>query len=153
MTSWCLRNDKQTFTFVILYLDIVFIPQWLFDGNSEILHYSDVFASRQNLCKPQSIFKQTRVNCFYRENMTSFLNYVTATLRALFAWRGSYGLMKIQISLWRLIWFISLVYFLVALFSDSNGNYTYRVSNILTLSIILTWYHIHCRATLLDTHL
>ena len=26
---------------------------------------------------------------FYRENMTSFLNYVTATLRALFAWRGS----------------------------------------------------------------
>ena len=29
-------------------------------------------------------------NFFNRENMTSFLNYVTATLRALFAWRGSY---------------------------------------------------------------
>ena len=28
---------------------------------------------------------------FYRENMTSFLNYVTATLRVLFAWRGSYN--------------------------------------------------------------
>ena len=26
---------------------------------------------------------------FYRENMTSFLNYVTATLRTLYAWRGS----------------------------------------------------------------
>ena len=31
-------------------------------------------------------------NFFYRENMTSFLNYVTATLRALFAWRGSYSI-------------------------------------------------------------
>ena len=28
---------------------------------------------------------------FYSENMTSFLNYATATLRALLAWRGSYG--------------------------------------------------------------
>ena len=32
---------------------------------------------------------QTRVQIFYRENMTSFLNYVTATLRALFSWRDS----------------------------------------------------------------
>ena len=39
--------------------------------------------------KPENTFKQTRVNFLYRENMTSFLNYVTATLRALFAWRGS----------------------------------------------------------------
>ena len=30
------------------------------------------------------------MSIFYRVNMTSFLNYVTATLRALFAWRGSY---------------------------------------------------------------
>ena len=29
------------------------------------------------------------VNFFYSENVTSFLNYVTATLRALFVWRGS----------------------------------------------------------------
>ena len=27
---------------------------------------------------------------FYRENMMSFLHYVTATLRTLCAWRGSY---------------------------------------------------------------
>ena len=27
---------------------------------------------------------------FYCKNMTSFLNYVTATLRTLYAWRGSY---------------------------------------------------------------
>ena len=31
--------------------------------------------------KPESIFKQTPVN-FFREKMTSFLNYVTVTLRA-----------------------------------------------------------------------
>ena len=31
------------------------------------------------------------VSILCRENMTSFLNYVTATLRALFAWRGSYN--------------------------------------------------------------
>ena len=40
--------------------------------------------------KPESIFKQTRVNIFYRESMTSFVNYDTATLRALFVWRGSF---------------------------------------------------------------
>ena len=39
----------------------------------------------------QKTFSSKHVsNFFYRENMTSFLNYVTATLRALFAWRGSY---------------------------------------------------------------
>ena len=46
------------------------------------------FACHQKLCKPESIFKQTCVNLFYHENMTSFLNYVTATLRALFVWHG-----------------------------------------------------------------
>ena len=35
---------------------------------------------------------QTRVKIFYHENMTSLLNYVTATLRALFAWRGSFDM-------------------------------------------------------------
>ena len=64
VTSWCLHNDTQHFTLVILYLNIVFIAQWLFDVNSKILHCCDVFARRQNLCKPQSIIKQTRVN-FY----------------------------------------------------------------------------------------
>ena len=37
----------------------------------------------------KTVSKQT-CRIFYRENMMSFLNYVTATLRALFAWRGSY---------------------------------------------------------------
>ena len=54
-------------------------------GNSEILHYYDVFARRQKLCKLEIIFKQTPVNFFYRKNMKSFFNYVTTTLRALFA--------------------------------------------------------------------
>ena len=70
------------FTSVILYMHIIFIAQWLFGGNSEILHRCDVFERRQKLCKPDSILKQTRVTVFYRENMTSFLNYATATLRA-----------------------------------------------------------------------
>ena len=51
--------------------------------------------------KPESIFKQTRVNIFYRENMnsrvnifyrenmTSFLNYVTSMLKALSTGHGS----------------------------------------------------------------
>ena len=38
----------------------------------------------KNHFKAENTFKQTR-SFFYRENMTSFLNYVTATLRALFA--------------------------------------------------------------------
>ena len=91
VTSVCSCNNPQIFTSIILYMNIIYIVQWLFGGNSEIVHYSDVFARRQKLFKPESIFKQTRVNIFYRENMTSFLKYVTATLRALFAWRGSYG--------------------------------------------------------------
>ena len=90
MTPSCSRNGTLMFTSFILYIKIISIAQWLSGGNSEILHGSDVFARRQILCKPESIFKQTRVNFFYRENMTSFLNYVTAMLRALFAWRGSY---------------------------------------------------------------
>ena len=48
---------------------------------------NDVFACRQKLYTPESIrpiFKQTRVNIFHSEKMTSFLEYVTANLRALF---------------------------------------------------------------------
>ena len=41
--------------------------------------------------KQESTFKQIRVNFFFCENMTSLLNYVTATLRTLFAPRGSYN--------------------------------------------------------------
>ena len=78
------------FTSVILYINIIFIAQWLSGGNSEMVHSSDVSARLHKLCKPESIFKQTRVNFLYRESMTSFLDYVTATLRALFAWRSSF---------------------------------------------------------------
>ena len=38
----------------------------------------------------QNAFQANTCQPFYRENMTSFLNYVTTTLRAIFAWRGSY---------------------------------------------------------------
>ena len=48
-----------------------------------------MFANRQKLFKPENIFMQTRVHFFYRKNMISFLIYVTATLKALFARLGS----------------------------------------------------------------
>ena len=89
VTSWCSHNEMQTFTYVILYMNIICIAQWLFVGDSEILHFSDIFARHQKLCKPESIFKQSYVNFFYYENMTSFLNYVKTMLRALFAWHSS----------------------------------------------------------------
>ena len=40
--SWCSRNDTHIFTSVILYINFIFIAQWLPGGNS----------------------KQTRVNLF-----------------------------------------------------------------------------------------
>ena len=61
-----------------------------------------VFASGQKLFKPENILEQTRVNFFYRENMTSFLNYTTTTLRALFAWHGSIN--SIEFSHWSSEW-------------------------------------------------
>ena len=70
-----------------VYEHHIYIEQRLFVANFEILHCSNVFARRHNIFKPESIFKQTR-QFFYRENTTSFINYVTATLRALIAWRG-----------------------------------------------------------------
>ena len=39
-------------------------------------------------------FSSKHVSTFYRENMTSFFNFVTATLRALFAWRGSFVILQ-----------------------------------------------------------
>ena len=85
--SWCWRNDTQNFTSVILYMNIIFIAQWLFCGNSEILHFSDFLHAIRNFVG-QKAFSSKRVNFFYRENVTSFLNYVTATL---FAWHSSYS--------------------------------------------------------------
>ena len=80
----------QNFTSVILYINIIYNAQWLFGASLEILDCFAHFTQRHKLFKQENSFKQTRVDFFNRENMTSFLNYVTATLRALFAWRGSY---------------------------------------------------------------
>ena len=43
------------------------------------------------LVKPEKLFQFQTNACWFvfHKNMMSFLNYVTATLRALFAWRGS----------------------------------------------------------------
>ena len=69
-------------------MNIIYIAQWLLGSNSEILHYSDVFERREKLFNHNE-FQTNTFQHFYRENMTSFLNYITATLRALFEWRGS----------------------------------------------------------------
>ena len=99
VTSRYLRNDMQNFTSVILYVNIIYIAQYLSGTNFEILYCSGPIARRHKLFKTRNTSKQTRVEIFYRENMTSFLNYVTATLRALFAWRGSNG--ACNFILWR----------------------------------------------------
>ena len=48
--------------FCYFYMNIIYIAQWLFGGNSEILGYSDFFACRQKLFKSESFYKQTPVN-------------------------------------------------------------------------------------------
>ena len=53
VTSWYSRNDMQIFTSVIFYMNIIFIAQWLFGGNSKILHCSDVFVRLEKLYKPE----------------------------------------------------------------------------------------------------
>ena len=45
-------------------MNIIFIAQWLFSGNSEILHCSDVFERRQKLHKPENIFKANTCQLF-----------------------------------------------------------------------------------------
>ena len=45
-------------------MNFIYIVQWLFGGNSEILHYSNVFARRQKHLNQRAYFKQTRVNVF-----------------------------------------------------------------------------------------
>ena len=82
VTSRCLSNDIQNATSVILYINIIFIAKWLYGAEFQILHCS-VWTMLKTF-KPENTFKQTRVKFVYRENMTSFLNYVTSTLRVLF---------------------------------------------------------------------
>ena len=52
------------FTSFILYINTICIAQWLSGGNSEILHGYDVFARRQILCKPESIFQANTCQLF-----------------------------------------------------------------------------------------
>ena len=61
VTSWYLHKDTQNYTSVILYMNIILLTQWLFSAYFDILHCSDVFPRRQKLCKPETIFMQTRV--------------------------------------------------------------------------------------------
>ena len=90
---WCSRNDTQIFASVNLYINIIFIAQWLSGVNSEILHRSNVFAHCQKLCLQtvrNFVNKKTFSSKHVSTLFTAFLNYVTATLRALFVWRGSH---------------------------------------------------------------
>ena len=64
LTSWYLPNGKQTFTFVILYINIICITKWIFGASFQILHYSSAFALRQKHFKPWNFFKQTHVDFF-----------------------------------------------------------------------------------------
>ena len=78
-----IRNDMQNFTSVILYMNIihVWIAQWLFGDNFEILHCSDAFSTSKWTIK---LF-QASVD-FILPRKFSFPNYVTSTLMGLFSW-------------------------------------------------------------------
>ena len=145
VTSWCSRNGTKMFTSVILYINIIFIAQWLSGGNSEILHGSDVFACCQKLCKEENSFQQTRVNFFYRENMTSFLNYVTATLRALFAWRGSNSNLFLEV-----LEFLSIICESDVLYSCTAEGSVWKVNELCLYPQIQkrTSVHANCRDTI-----
>ena len=61
----------------MLYMNNIYIAQWLIGSTSDILHCSDVFARRQKLFKQESIFKQTHVNIFLprKDNVISELHH------------------------------------------------------------------------------
>ena len=75
----------QNFTSVILYMNIICVTHCLCGAILKSLHSSDVLARREKRSKTESLFQANTCLIFYREIMTSFINYVTATLRALFA--------------------------------------------------------------------
>ena len=64
VTSGCSRNDTEIVTSVILYIDIIYIAQWLFGGNSEILHQSDVFLHAIRNFLIQKALSSKRVSTF-----------------------------------------------------------------------------------------
>ena len=83
MTSWCYVATSNFF----LYMNNIFIAQWLFVGNSEILHCSHVLHVTRNFVN-QKTFSSKHVSTFLPQKYDGILNHVTATLRAFFAWRG-----------------------------------------------------------------
>ena len=93
-TSWYLGNDMQTWTSVILYMNIKCISLGAFKMLILKSYTVPVCLHDVTHFLNQKAFSGKHVSIFYRENRTSFLNYVTATLRTLFAWRGSYDKMS-----------------------------------------------------------
>ena len=90
----------------------------------------NIVNQKAHSCKDVSII-------FYRENMTSFLNYVTATLRTLYAWRASYCTSIIYILSWTWIG----TYSLFSLLQTNNitpTNFVCGITGIISLSICLS---------------
>ena len=87
------------------------------------------FARCQKLCKQENSFKQTRVNFFYSEKMTSFLNYVSATLRTFL--RGAAHFLKADMES-----YIPLETAAIS-FSEPISKTGYE------LGVCHGWYHLH----------
>ena len=64
--SWCSRNDTQIFTSVILYMyiNIIFIAQWLFGANSEFYTVPMFFHAVRNFLSQQA-FSSKHVSIFF----------------------------------------------------------------------------------------
>ena len=90
ITSCYLHNDMHNFSSIIC-LWPSYISLSLRDYLMLILKFYTVSMCLQDVKhfvnQTELTFMQTCVNFFCRKNMTSFLNYVTATLWAPFAWR------------------------------------------------------------------
>ena len=80
VTSWYLRKDMRQLTSVILYMNITYVAQWLFDANFDILHSSGAFARRHKHCKPECSFMQTRVDYFFTAKIWRHFS-ITSQLR------------------------------------------------------------------------
>ena len=78
----CFASDTKKCTSILKYRSEFTIA----GTNFEILQCFNVFVQSQK----HANFSCIHMSFFFHENMTSLLNYITVTLRALFAWRGSY---------------------------------------------------------------
>ena len=67
-------------------MDIICIAQWLYDNNFEFYTFPVRIHGVINIVKQNALSGKHVSIIFYRENMMSFLNYVTVTLRTLYAW-------------------------------------------------------------------